>query len=111
MPEGDTVWRTARHLDQALSGQTLTGCDIRVPAYATVDLSGQVVQETVSRGKHLLTRIGADHIEGASHWLDGHYADSADSWMAGDGLHPNDTGYAHLAEQMDAALGALDPPL
>ena len=61
MPEGDTVWRTARHLDQALSGQTLTGCDIRVPAYATIDLSGQVVQETVSRGKHLLTRIGEAH--------------------------------------------------
>ena len=56
-------------------------------------------------------RIGADHIEGASHWLDGHDADSADSWMAGDGLHPNDTGYAYLAERMDAALRALDPPL
>lgn len=61
MPEGDTVWRTARHLDQALSGQTLTGCDIRVPAYATLDLTGQEVQETVSRGKHLLTRIGEAH--------------------------------------------------
>ncbi|BFM25226.1 SGNH/GDSL hydrolase family protein [Microbacterium sp. che218] len=56
-------------------------------------------------------RIGADHIDGASRWLDGHYADDADSWMAGDGLHPNDTGYAHMAEQMDAALRALDPPL
>ena len=61
MPEGDTVWRTAHHLDQALSGQVLTGCDIRVPAHATLDLSGHVVQETVSRGKHLLTRIGDDH--------------------------------------------------
>lgn len=56
-------------------------------------------------------RIGADHIEGASHWLDGHYADDADSWMASDGLHPNDTGYAVMAEKMDAALRALDPPL
>lgn len=56
-------------------------------------------------------RIGADHIEGASHWLDGHYADSPDSWMAADGLHPNDTGYAYMAERMDAALRALDPPL
>ncbi len=61
MPEGDTVWRTARHLDQALSGGMLTGCEIRVPAYATVDLSGQRVHETVSRGKHLLTRIGEQH--------------------------------------------------
>ncbi len=58
MPEGDTVWRTARHLDQALSGWTLTGSDLRVPAHATVDLSGQPVLETVARGKHILTRIG-----------------------------------------------------
>ncbi|WP_295840258.1 GDSL-type esterase/lipase family protein [uncultured Microbacterium sp.] len=56
-------------------------------------------------------RIDADHIAGASRWLDGHYAGAADSWMAGDGLHPNDTGYAHMAEEMDAALRALDPPL
>ncbi len=60
MPEGDTVWRAARHLDQALNGQVLTATDFRVPAHATVDLSGQAVRETMSRGKHLLTRIG-DH--------------------------------------------------
>ena len=58
MPEGDTVWRTAHHLDQALSGQVLTETDFRVPALATVDLAGRTVDETVSRGKHLLTRIG-----------------------------------------------------
>ena len=52
-------------------------------------------------------RIGADHIPGASHWLDGHYADDADSWMAGDGLHPDDVGYAHIAERMDAELQTL----
>ncbi len=60
MPEGDTVWRTARQLDRALSGTVLTGCDIRVPAYATADFTGLEVVETVSRGKHLLTRIGDD---------------------------------------------------
>ncbi|MGI8578018.1 MAG: DNA-formamidopyrimidine glycosylase family protein [Nocardioidaceae bacterium] len=58
MPEGDTVWRTARRLDQALSGQTLTRCDIRVPDFATIDVTGQLVIETISRGKHLLTRVG-----------------------------------------------------
>ncbi|MDQ0727855.1 SGNH/GDSL hydrolase family protein [Microbacterium sp. W4I20] len=55
--------------------------------------------------------IGADWIPDASHWLDGHYAGSSDSWMASDGLHPSDRGYAHMAEQMDAALERLDPPL
>ncbi len=57
MPEGDTVWRTARRLDLALSGQILTTSDFRVPQWAQVDLAGQRVVETVSRGKHLLTRL------------------------------------------------------
>ena len=61
MPEGDTVWRTARRLDETLTGQVLTRTDLRVPAFATVDLSGCLVQGTVSRGKHLLTRIGDEH--------------------------------------------------
>jgi endonuclease-8 len=58
VPEGDTVYRTAQNLTAVLAGQQLTRCDIRVPAFATVDLSGEVVDEVVSRGKHLLIRIG-----------------------------------------------------
>ena len=58
MPEGDTVYRTARNLDQALAGARLTRCDVRVPAFATVDLTGQTVHEVLSRGKHLLMRVG-----------------------------------------------------
>jgi endonuclease VIII len=60
MPEGDTVWRTARRLHRALAQRALTGSDFRVPQHASVDLSGQVVREVVSRGKHLLHRIGDD---------------------------------------------------
>ena len=40
MPEGDTVWHTAAILRGALVGNTLTRCDVRVPKYATVDLTG-----------------------------------------------------------------------
>lgn len=58
MPEGDTIFRTAAKLRDALVGQTLTGCDIRVPRYAAVDLSGHVVDEVISRGKHLFIRVG-----------------------------------------------------
>ena len=58
MPEGDTVWHTAAKLREALAGQTLTRCDVRVPRYATVDLTGQRVDEVVSRGKHLFIRVG-----------------------------------------------------
>ncbi|MRJ78242.1 Fpg/Nei family DNA glycosylase [Aeromicrobium sp. SMF47] len=56
MPEGDTVWRTAHHLRAALAGRVLTRTDFRVPAFATVDLSGSRVDEVVSHGKHLLIR-------------------------------------------------------
>ena len=58
MPEGDTVYQAARRLDAALAGQVVTTSDLRVPAYATVDLSGETVHSVGSRGKHLLMRIG-----------------------------------------------------
>ena len=60
MPEGDTVYRTARRLNRALAGEVLTRSEFRVPQHATVDLSGATVVETVARGKHLLTRIDSD---------------------------------------------------
>lgn len=60
MPEGDTVWRTARSLHRALSGRVLDVADLRVPQLATVDLRGGTVVATRSRGKHLLTRIQRD---------------------------------------------------
>jgi len=59
LPEGDTVYRSAKQLNAALAGTVLTRCDIRVPAFATVDLTGERVHEVVSRGKHLLMRVGA----------------------------------------------------
>lgn len=59
MPEGDAVWLTARRLHQALAGRVLTRSDFRVPRYATTDLTGQLVTEAVSRGKHLLVRTGS----------------------------------------------------
>ncbi|MFI6013804.1 DNA-formamidopyrimidine glycosylase family protein [Streptomyces sp. NPDC051243] len=57
MPEGDTVWQTAKRLHAALAGKTLTRTDFRVPKYATVDLTGRTVLDVIPRGKHLLTRI------------------------------------------------------
>ncbi|MET0726371.1 MAG: SGNH/GDSL hydrolase family protein [Leifsonia sp.] len=47
-------------------------------------------------------RIGADYVPGASHWIEGH-----PEWMAADGLHPDDDGYAAMAGRMDAALDEL----
>ncbi|MGH8968412.1 MAG: DNA-formamidopyrimidine glycosylase family protein [Actinomycetes bacterium] len=60
MPEGDTVWLAARRLHAALTGHRLTRSDFRVPQLATVDLIGRTIVGTVSRGKHLLTRVEDD---------------------------------------------------
>jgi lysophospholipase L1-like esterase len=49
--------------------------------------------------------IDADYIPGASHWIEGH-----PEWMANDGLHPNDEGYAEMAVRMDDALVELGLP-
>lgn len=46
--------------------------------------------------------IGADYIPGASRWIEGH-----PEWMAADGLHPNDEGYAEMARRMNEALREL----
>ena len=58
MPEGDNVFQTALRLRDGLVGGTLTRCDVRVPRFAAVDLSGERVDEVLSRGKHLFIRVG-----------------------------------------------------
>ncbi|MEV6346088.1 DNA-formamidopyrimidine glycosylase family protein [Actinoplanes sp. NPDC051851] len=70
MPEGDTVWNTARVLERALTGEVLTGSDLRLPRLATTDLTGWTVAASASRGKHLLlrlTRAGHDPLTLHSH--------------------------------------------
>jgi endonuclease VIII len=57
VPEGDLVWLTARRLHEALAGRVLTRSDVRVPRYATTDLTGRPVTECIARGKHLLIRV------------------------------------------------------
>ena len=59
MPEGDTVWRTANRLHQALAGQPLATWDLRWGELATTDLVGATTVEVVSRGKHILQRLDA----------------------------------------------------
>ncbi|MFF4210092.1 Fpg/Nei family DNA glycosylase [Streptomyces sp. NPDC001796] len=57
MPEGDTVHQAAKRLHGALAGKVLTRSDLRVPRYATADLTGRTVLDVTPRGKHLLARI------------------------------------------------------
>jgi endonuclease VIII len=58
VPEGDTVYQTAKRQNEALAGQLLTGFELRVPKFAAADLTGETVHEVVSVGKHLFHRIG-----------------------------------------------------
>jgi formamidopyrimidine-DNA glycosylase len=60
VPEGDVVWLAAKRLRAALAGRVLTRSDFRVPRYATTDLTGRSVTESLSRGKHLLLRVEGD---------------------------------------------------
>ena len=59
MPEGDTVWRTATRLHQALAGQPLTMWDLRWGELGTTDYVGATTLEVVSRGKNILQRLDA----------------------------------------------------
>jgi endonuclease-8 len=66
VPEGDTVWLTAKRLHEALAGRPVTTFDLRVPQLATRDLTGDVVREVAARGKHVLMRF-ADGLTLHSH--------------------------------------------
>ncbi|GAA2868774.1 Fpg/Nei family DNA glycosylase [Paenarthrobacter ilicis] len=57
MPEGDSIWRAASRLNEALAGRIITASDFRVPRFATLNLTGWTMAEVVPRGKHLLMRL------------------------------------------------------
>jgi endonuclease-8 len=59
MAEGDTVHATAERLRAEIRGCRLAHTDLRVPRFATADLSGRTLVEIEARGKHLLMRTDA----------------------------------------------------
>lgn len=64
MPEGDTIFRAAQTLDQALAGRTVTRFDSVFPQLTRVDvdrpLHGRTIERVTSRGKHLLIWFSGD---------------------------------------------------
>lgn len=60
MPEGDTVYATAKRLTEALGGVTLVRGELRHPRLSTVDFAGRVLVRAVSVGKHLFIRFADD---------------------------------------------------
>lgn len=57
MPEGDTVFATARRLTEALAGVPLVRGELRHPRLSTVDLAGRELVAARSVGKHLFLRF------------------------------------------------------
>lgn len=57
MPEGDTVWRTCRRLDQVFRGEALHRAELRWGRLVDSDLVGMTTLEVVPRGKHILHRL------------------------------------------------------
>ena len=57
MPEGDTVYQTARRLTEELAGKSLVRGEIRHPRLSTLDLAGRTVLGARSVGKHLFVRF------------------------------------------------------
>jgi lysophospholipase L1-like esterase len=60
------------------------------------------VESIIGWVKDAAGEIDADYIPGASRWIEGH-----PEWMADDGLHPNDEGYAAIADRMNEELEKL----
>ncbi len=58
MAEGDIIFQIATRQNEALAGAVLTGFELRVPRFASADLTGETVHEVVAVGKHLFHRIG-----------------------------------------------------
>ncbi|HUP44508.1 MAG TPA: DNA-formamidopyrimidine glycosylase family protein [Thermoanaerobaculia bacterium] len=58
MPEGDTIYRAARTLHEALAGQTVTRFETVLPRLARIDdqtpIAGRIVERVSAAGKHIL---------------------------------------------------------
>jgi endonuclease VIII len=64
MPEGDTIYRTARTLDRALAGHLVTRFESVLPALTRVHedapMTGRTVEHVTAGGKHVLMRFSGD---------------------------------------------------
>ena len=66
MPEGDTIFRSARALDRALGGKIVTGFETAYARLASIDddkrIAGRAVEHVEARGKWLLMYFSGDLI-------------------------------------------------
>jgi endonuclease VIII len=66
MPEGDTIFRAARTLNQALGGHLVTGFETLLPKLARVDfdsgITGRTLEKVEAHGKWMLMHFSGDLI-------------------------------------------------
>ncbi len=66
MPEGDTIYRSARAMQRAIGGKLCTGFETGLAPLARVDddtpLAGRTIEKVESRGKWLLVHFSGDLI-------------------------------------------------
>ena len=60
MPEGDTIFRVARTLNDALAGKTVTRFETVLPRLERGELKGRTIQRVVSSGKNLIIEFSGD---------------------------------------------------
>ena len=89
MPEGDTIYRTARALERALGGKEVTGFETGLAKLARVNddspLVGRVIERAESRGKWCLIYFSGDlilvtHMLMSGSW---HLYRSGERWRMG----------------------------
>src|ERR1700728_2321166 len=89
MPEGDTIYRTARALERALGGKVVTGFETGLAKLARVNddspLVGRVIERVESRGKWCLIYFSGDlilvtHMLMSGSW---HLYRSGERWRMG----------------------------
>ena len=60
MPEGDTIFRIARNLNQALAGKIVTRFETALPKLARESIRGRTIQRVHSVGKNLIIDFSGD---------------------------------------------------
>ena len=58
MPEGDTIHRAARNMQQALGGKVVTRFETMLPKLERHDIAGRTIERVHAVGKHLYIELG-----------------------------------------------------
>lgn len=83
MPEGDTIHRAARNLNEALAGKTITRFVTMLPKLEKHDVVGRTIERVHAVGKHLLIELSGGiaihtHMRMNGEW---HIYRAGEKWM------------------------------